>query len=370
MHKVETFLILIHKKVTIMKKKFFFATVAIVALASCADQEYIGESPSPSPENGNNNAIVFASGTKAVTRGDIYGSAAAELLGNNFYVTGTKGTEADNSPTPTLVFDNYLVHYGVNTAGTTESNTANWEYVGVTPDGTNYVQLSTNPLQTIKYWDFSTTQYDFFAFSTGTFKAVSSTTPTAGAIGVTKMAYGPSLASNGVAYTFTLPSVDALKQTYITDITEVPKANYGQEVTLRFKNLGSKVRIALYETVPGYSVRDVIFYKVDGTTAFTDDDTDPDNDGDFKSNVATLISADDDGLPTNGTIQVYFPHVGNDNAGEQDYNQAVGTVRAFSSGATYEKYKGFGTLAAQLTGKESSSKLLPGPYAPYCNICR
>ena len=338
-----------------MKKQFFYAAVALVALASCTSDDFVGENNnSPNPENGKSNAIVFSSGTKGTTRADIYGSYAAELLGNNFYVTGTKGTEQPTYPTPTLVFDNYLVNYGVNTAGKTESNTANWEYVGITPDGTNYVQLSTNPLQTIKYWDYSTDQYDFLAFSTGTFKAVSSETPAAGQIGVTRMAYGESLKDRGIAYTFYLPSVDAIKNAFITDITEVPKANYGNEVTLKFKNLGSKVRIALYETVPGYSVKDVVFYTVDGTNDFTDAS---------KSTTATLISANTNGLPTNGKIEVYFPHVGVNNSPDatdpntpkEDYNKAVGTVTALSSGATYTKYQGFGTLAAQLTGKESAS---------------
>ena len=337
-----------------MKKNLFFAAVALVALASCSTDEFIGENTN-SPDSPNSGAIVFGLGVNGATRADIYGSAAADLLNNHFYVTGTKGTEGTENPTEDLVIDNYLVEFTKNTAGTTESNTANWEYVGVTPNGTDYVQLSTNPLQTIKYWDFSTSQYDFFAFSTGAFTPVISTSPAATEIGVTKMAYGASLKNSGFAYTFTLPSVDAIKNVFITDITEVPKAKYGQEVTLRFKNLGSKVRIALYETVPGYSVKDVVFYKVDGTTNFTDGDTNDANDGDFKSEIATLISANSNGLPTNGTIQVYFPHVGSGNDTEQDYNQAVGTVSPPSTGASYEKYKGFGSLAAQLTGKESSS---------------
>ena len=110
-----------------MKKYLFFAA-ALVALASCSDDNFVGDnSPTLGGDSGDGGAIVFASSSKGVTRGDIYGASAADLLGNNFYVTGTKGTEADDSPTPTLVFDNYLVHYGVNTAGTTESNTANWE---------------------------------------------------------------------------------------------------------------------------------------------------------------------------------------------------------------------------------------------------
>ena len=337
-----------------MKKYFFFAAVAIGMLASCADNEYVGDvSPNQNPGTNSSDAIVFSSGASAFTRADIGGLEAAKLLGNHFYVTGTKGTEAAKSPTPTLVFDNYLVEFGANTAGTTESNTANWEYVGVTPDGTNYVKLSALNAQTIKYWDYSAAQYDFLAFSTGTFKAVSSTTPADGQIGVTAMKYGTNLENSGIAYTFNIPNANAIKQAYITDITEVPQAKYGQEVTLKFKNLGAKVRVALYETVPGYSVKDVIFYTVDGTSSFTDDN---------KSGNAKLISANTNGLPTNGTIQVIFPHVGNDNASEQDYDKAAATVTSPSSGATYDKYMDFGTLTAQLTGKD------PNGYEAAANV--
>ena len=246
-----------------MKKYLFLATAAIVALASCSSDEFIGGN-SPNEVNSSDNGIVFGLGVKATTRAEIYGSDAAKLLGNNFYVTGTKGTEAETSPTPTLVFDNYLVHYGINTAGTTESNTANWEYVGVTPETgsyANWVKLATTAQsQTIKYWDYSASQYDFLAFSTGTKKAVSKTSLTGeGAIandeiGVTASKYGANLANSAVAYTFYIPTVEAVQNAYITDITEVAKANYGKEVQLRFKNLGSKEHIDLYETAPGYSV--------------------------------------------------------------------------------------------------------------------
>ncbi len=337
-----------------MKKKLFFAAVALVALASCSSDEIIGDSPSPTPEKASN-AINFGFEMQKMTRGSIYGKAAADILGNNFYVTGTKADNnlatpvPTNSPTTALVFDNYLVHYGINTAGTTESNTANWEYVGVTPDGTNYVKLSSIAAQSIKYWDYSTAQYDFLAFSTGTHKAVSSTTPSAGEIGVTASKYGGDLASNGVAYTFSIPDNDAIQQAYITDITTVSKANYGKEVTLKFKNLGSKVRIALYETVPGYSVKDVVFYSVDGTNDFTGS----------KSATAKLISANTNGIPTNGSIKVYFPHVGTSNAGEQDYNIAAATVDSPESGATYDKFKDFGSLD-NLVVKETAEDATTG----------
>lgn len=332
-----------------MKKKLFYAAMAI-ALASCASDDFVGENNNSPNVPQNDSQITFGLGVNRTTRADIYGSAAATLLGNHFYVTGTKGTEAATSPSPTLVFDNYLVAFGANTAGTTESNTANWEYVGVTPDGSNYVKLSTPNNQTIKYWDYSTDQYDFLAFSTGANKAVSSTSPATGEIGVTKMNYGASLASNGTAYTFTLPDANALKEAYISDITTIEKANYGKEVRLKFKNLGSKVRIALYETLPGYAVKDVNFYALDGTTNFTDAN---------KNTTAKLISAT--GIPTSGTIQVYFPHVGTDNRDATpkpaDYNLAAATV---AEGSTTEKSPAFGSLANFATSYEG--ELTSGSY--------
>lgn len=332
-----------------MKKNLFYAAMAI-ALASCASDDFVGENNNSPNVPQNDSQITFGLGVNRTTRADIYGSAAATLLGNHFYVTGTKGTEAATSPSPTLVFDNYLVAFGANTAGTTESNTANWEYVGVTPDGSNYVKLSTPNNQTIKYWDYSTDQYDFLAFSTGANKAVSSTSPATGEIGVTKMNYGASLASNGTAYTFTLPDANALKEAYISDITTIEKANYGKEVRLKFKNLGSKVRIALYETLPGYAVKDVNFYALDGTTNFTDAN---------KNTTAKLISAT--GIPTSGTIQVYFPHVGTDNRDATpkpaDYNLAAATV---AEGSTTEKSPAFGSLANFATSYEG--ELTSGSY--------
>ena len=286
----------------IMKKYLFFAA-AFVALASCSNDSFVGDnSPTMGGESGNGGAIAFGFDMQNVTRdgGDIVGSGAADLLGNGFYVVGTKGSEGTNNPSEVLVFDNYLVNYGANTAGTTTSNTANWEYVGVTPGTgsyTNWVKLSTLDAQTIKFWDYSQPQYDFLAFSTGKKKAVSGkTTSTIGndEINVTKSLYGTGLASGATAYTFIIPTAEALKGAYVTDITTVPKANYGNEVKLTFKNLGSKIRLALYETVPGYSVKDVKFYSVDGTSGSL---------GTGTSTTAALITADEsNGFYTKGTV--------------------------------------------------------------------
>lgn len=340
-----------------MKTKYYFLAAFAAMFASCANEEYVGDtSPTAQEQTVGDGSIRFGFNFQNATRADIAGQAAATLLGDNFYVTGTKGTEAETSPTPTLVFDNYLVHYGINTAGTTESNTANWEYVGIdqdaspkVPEDYNRVKLSsTTGAQTIKYWDYSVAQYDFWAFSTGTKKAVNKTTLTGAGcvaddeIGVTASAYGTGLASSAVAYTFYVPTVEAVQNAYITDITEVANTNYGKDVQLRFKSLGSKVRIALYETVPGYSVKNVKFYQVDGTNTDLSSATKYDN--------AYLISADDNGLPTKGTIQVYFPRVGNTNSLAQDYDKAAATVTPVTTSST--KTQLFGALTSQLVAKE------------------
>ena len=326
-------------------KKYFILAAALTVMASCADEKFLGEDPGTLSENAEDGAIAFGFNMQQTTRADIYGNAAATLLGNNFYVMGTKGTEAATSPSPTLVFDNYLVHWGANTANTTESNTANWEYVGIVPGTTtgctDKVKTGSYSAQTIKYWDYSQPQYDFFAFSVGPNASVSSTTPSANQIGVTTMAYGTALAG-ATAYTLYIPSVADLKETYITDIKEVVKANYGKEVQLQFKNAGAKVRVALYETVPGYSVKDVKFYASETSPI---DHTN----GSYVAPTenATLISANASGFPTAGSIAVSFPYIGNDNASAQAYDKASATVGVTSGVQTQQ----FGALTNQLVVK-------------------
>ena len=330
-----------------MKKNLFFVALAALALASCSDDTFVGEnSPNLGSANGDG-GIHFGFDMQNATRaqGDTYGGDAAAKLGGYFYVVGTKADMTldpaipTGSPTTQLVFDNYSVIYGANTAGTTESNTANWEYVGRGADA-NHVKLSPND-QTIKYWDYSTTQYDFHAFSTGTKKAVSGTSGAADEIGVTESKYGAGLAGSAVAYTFDVPNADCLSNIYVTDITPVAKANYGHDVQLKFKSLGAKLRIALYETVPGYSVQagSVKFYADDATP------TNPSAGGYVApTTTGTLISTDANGLPLKGTIKVMFPNVGTSNSSNANYNKASVDVTAGTGAGSSETTKTFGTI--------------------------
>jgi hypothetical protein len=338
-----------------MKKKLFFAAVAIVALASCSDNEFIGDnSPTTQQENAADE-IQFGLNVQNTTRaGELIGATAAEKLGGMFVVEGTKGSEETSSPSTTVVFDNYLVGYKYNSAGKTEDNTNNWEYVGLESGITSRMKGETwtalHPsgsarVQSIKYWDYSVPQYDFIAWSTGTCEAVTDAAA-AGKVKVTRINTGSTLSTNG----FTMSPYNAadLLQCYYTDINTVLKANYKEPVTLTFKSLAAKVRIALYETVPGYSVKAVKFYSADANpTAPTDLGT-----GSSAEN-AVLFTMGSDALPQRGDILVCYPHIGTSNNAKDDYKKASVTVTVGSGEGATATTQTFGALTAQYTGKES-----------------
>lgn len=338
-------------------KTYNYLIVAFAALAfvGCSDNDFIGGDPNITPENQTNGEITFAASNKKLTRADIVGGTAAGMLGNTFVVEGTKGTEESLSPSTTVVFDNYVVKYSANSAGTTESNTNNWEYVGQTHDA-----IGTNPAsqierkvieQTIKYWDYSQPQYDFVAYSTGNKTMVSGTgKDTEGELGtdeisVTKIATGEDL--SGTAYRFIGKSVDDLSNCYITDITNVPKEQYNNVVTLKFKNITSKVRVGLYETVPGYSVKNVQFYYNDATTIQAGPSAASGLTGGAAN--ATLYTPVGQVIPQSGTITVHYPHIGSTNKSEADYNKASVTV---TKGSEETPYLAFGTLTNNYTTPE------------------
>ena len=336
-----------------MKTKYFFiAAIAATMLISCADDAFIAEAPPVNNVDEGMAPILFTSNQQAFTRADFEGKAAADLLGNQFVVTGFKGT---STATPGgTVFDNYLVTWAQNTANTTESNSSNWEYVGVTGSPIAHATAHGITSQTIKYWDYTQAQYDFFAWSTGSKEAIYSGTANDGQVLVSDMNATPAVSSDDPntglknAYTFT-GSADDLAQCYISDLVTVKKEgketgdNYGvadyaynNPVKLKFRQLGTKVRIALYETVPGYSVRNVQFY----TGADTDD---------AQATNAYLFTTASNQIFTSGTYTVYFPTV--DTPTDADNNQAH--IKFSGSGAQSTTVNWGGM---NYTGREQSEK--------------
>ena len=294
-----------------MKKNLLLAALAIVALASCTDSEFVGDNSPTNPNTGPGaeKAIVFNSGTKAITRSDHVGADAAGLLDNKFVFAGTKGT----SPS-TFVFDQYNIKYVANTAHTTESNSDNWEYVSLTPATTT--SLPSGAEQAIKYWDYSTTQYDFAAYSLGKGYDADSNPATTNDI---TFATPSAIAAGSKSYTLQ-GSKDELAACYISNLVTAYNRDgvndYGNPVNFTFRSLGAKVRVALYETIPGYSVKDVKYY-TSSSAALASNGTEDD----------VTLFAGSKVLPTgSGTMTITFPTTGWSNSPHDgnttDYNKA------------------------------------------------
>lgn len=300
--------------------KYFLYAASVLALASCSSDDFLGES-SGNGQNAANSVINFGGETGKITRaadGTSVGASAAKLLGGKFYVLGTKGTLPDYNPTETIVFDNYQVNWKENSAGTTTDNTNDWEYVGVTPTGLN---AGGNKItaQSIKYWDYSQPHYDFIAYSVGDNILATSGDAVEGTIVGSAIQTPKANAEkdkNYFSYYLKGKTIKDLQKCYYTDVTPVEKANYKKPVTFTFKNLTAKVRVAFYETIPGYTVSDIEFY---------DNGTDPRADLTDKKE-AVLYTTGNTKLSTNGTINVTYPKVGSKNASDAAFNKAFVSI--------------------------------------------
>ena len=263
-----------------MKKNYLLLASAAIMMAGCANDDFSGVSTTSSDET---QAIAFNLKTTPVTRATLSGSDAATKLGNEFVVYGTKHTTAEDGTDTNdgIAFQNYTVKYQSGTAGTSSSNSANWEYVGVLPyNGTNAYDASKNvqgnvtPVatsQTIKYWDYSADKgYTFTAFSAPKIFADNA----GGKVEKITTTAKESSATNGTVYEkgykVTIPASATLDEIFFSDRLTVDKDNYGKPVTLTFRNFGTKVRVGFYETVPGYSVKiDRFYYDDDAKAAVT-----------------------------------------------------------------------------------------------------
>lgn len=230
-------------------------------------------------------------GTPAITRAasDKTGSDAASDLNNNFVLFGYK-TMSDNSKQ--TVFSNYQANYADNTASTTESNSANWEYVGyknLTADMTGNTGVAGNTTsgldQTIKYWDYSASNYKFYAYSLGAGKT------TAGEPATTTYANGSLMTTSD---TYTLQGdQDELAACYISELKTIsePNGSTPTVVDLRFLSIKSKIQLGFYETIPGYSVKLLKFY---------------DSSSDESSDGTPVLFAGSSILPKEGTYTITF----------------------------------------------------------------
>lgn len=161
-------------------------------------------------------------------------STPLETESNTFRVWSYKNTSkvGDNYAGAQAVIggSGYVVSWTANTAGTTTSNSYDWEYV----NGTT---------QYIKYWDFSAEAYRFFAYA-----PENATGVTAGY--VANETYGASDAYEAYELSFAVDAAAPDDAPYFSELwfSNNVTSVYGQPVTLRFIRPYVRVRFMFTQT--------------------------------------------------------------------------------------------------------------------------
>lgn len=277
-----------------MKKYLYISAIAAMALTGCANDDFIGDIPGNDPSAVKAKEISFGGETGKISRADAGTAKGTEKdagkLSNRFWVYGVKHTsnaetteETTGSTTNQVVYNNYLVKYMTASATTT---TKTWEYNTLNnssdakDEGTegnyNYttaIDAAYKGNQGTKYWDYSADKgYTFTAFS-------------ANPADLDGNSPNIKIKKDGDVYKLTMATGTKTDQLYFADKVDVAKDNYGKSVLFTFRNVLAKVRVGMYSTIPGYSVKIDKFYS--GTNQ-EDESTDK-----FKANVTnTPFSAD------------------------------------------------------------------------------
>ena len=227
-------------------KKYLFIAASALALASCSSDDFLGENPG-NLQNASN-AINFSGDAGKITRATSNEGEDYVKLDKQFKVYGVKTTDGTMFHN---VFINYSVWYDENL---TTSNTNKWEYVGKNN-------------QTIKYWDYSASEYRFVAGSPiNAFNFIQSTDNTGTIINSAKISgLAGHIEKNDVGGAGTALETNPV---YVAKPKIVTKDNYKEAVKFEFVRQQAMVRVGLYETIPGYSITDIKFYAydTDGTT--------------------------------------------------------------------------------------------------------
>lgn len=387
-----------------MKKPFYLVGLAALALVGCSDNDFFSGGPDDNFGQASKGQLAFGIKDESgkISRGEITGEKAAEKLNKKFTVYGWKYVNNKSDATPGFedVFQDYVVKWeGLGSAGTTESNTRGWEYVGYQSEPVNG---STPYDQTIKYWDWSTDRYDFIAWSIANGNAQVLTravvpgesrpaknepglkffAPTAKDLGGVFVSdkftsvpeYGgvhPSSGDwngdvfGGLANVNTHPYAEAHRGVYSrvggTNVTA--DNDVDGIVNLQFRNLAAKARIGIYETIPGYKVSNVVFYAeanpsvgTNGVTKVGNNNyslewgvTDSNHDYDADQSYATLF-ADDAIFARRGEISVKYHDAYYNTGGTEKDNVAYTAV----TGTDKQSYFAFG----QLTNERGSTTVI------------
>lgn len=247
-----------------MRKYLIFAASAL-ALASCSSDDFLGENPG-NVQNATT-AINFGGEAGKITRATSNTGTPQQMLDGQFLVYGVKkvGDMRHN------VFVNYKVWDA--TAENTTTNTKGWEYVGEKQDKTSKTDIkygsaniTLDKNQTIKFWDYSASEYNFVAGSPidafiykQAVELTSGTTITEATVSKLAGHINPNKAATQL-------NTDPV---YIAAPVKVEKANYKKPVKFTFQRQQSMVRVGFYETIPGYTITEINFYDAEGNKSKT-----------------------------------------------------------------------------------------------------
>lgn len=212
-----------------MKNYLFLAAATAALLASCTS-EVIPERPAVEPAK---SPITFSGTPASITRADddeiSPEEADAIKLGKKFFVFGKKVGGASDG----VIMNGFKVGFMSN---------GKWEY-------------SHEAGQDLKYWASDATSYIFAAYSNkNTDKTITKPTDFA-------------------ANPFEIPVVtaDQLSNIYFTPKVTILPTDFSKPVHLVFSNAAAKIRVAFYNTIPGYNIKVLGFYASGDATSTGND---------------------------------------------------------------------------------------------------
>lgn len=238
--------------------KYFLYAASVLALASCSSDDFLGENSG----NGQNasSAINFSGDAGKITRATSNTGDYVKMLDGQFKIYGVKKMSETQFVT---VFKDYSVWNAA--ANTTTSDTNGWEYVGAkgaTNLGTGNISLDKD--QTIKFWDYSASEYHFVAGS-----LIKNFTPDPLIVGkdityATISGLAGHITANDKDGTGTALETNPV---YVSEPVIVKKEKYQEPVQFKFVRQQAMVRVGFYETIPGYSIHNVNFYDAEGNVS-------------------------------------------------------------------------------------------------------
>lgn len=237
-----------------MKKYFIYSAALLALVSSCQSDDFLGNTPGNVETNSAYSAIKFDGNAGKISRATSNSGTPQQMLDYQFKIYGVKkGTDNKYSK----VFGDYRIWYATNK---TTSNTNNWEYVGsgtiTTGDNNSPTTIPLNNAQTIKYWDYASDNYHFVAGSP--IDNFTYTTNSDGDItSATVSGLGGHINPNPTGTKKTFNPV------YVAAPKVIAKVNYKAAVKFDFVRQQSMVRVGIYETIPGYKIEEIHFYKYD-----------------------------------------------------------------------------------------------------------